>query len=227
MSLSIFAAGVMGYYLVFVGCKKPARRLVDSILLPAVAGHLANLIVAFFWFRDGGEPGHFLTQLRGAPHLWEPRTLFSLAVSLSTGFQFASVGFIFIAAFFELYSWSRATLPMHLPPESISDASSSEEEQRRTMLFVWISIGMVFLIWLPRVALSVFGDWILPDATWVYGTWSWWLARFIDAGTMLVFVLLAVSKSGRKMVSAMLRTSVPDISPFRSCSQPQSRMLAP
>src|SRR5271169_4237339 len=47
MSLPILAAGVMGYYLAFVGCKRPSRRLLDSVLLPAGAGLAAILIAAF------------------------------------------------------------------------------------------------------------------------------------------------------------------------------------
>ena len=202
MSLSIVAAGVTGYYLIFITCKKPARRLLDSVLLPTVAGLAGNLVVAFFWFRDVAEPAHFVTQLPGPSHLWEPRILLSMAVSLGTGFQFASVGFILIAAFFVLYSWDRAALPIHLPPESISDVLSSEDEQRRTMLFVWISVGLSFLLQVPSIALLIFSDWILPHASWLYGTWS---TRFVGTGAQIVFVLLAVGKSGRKLIPAMLR----------------------
>jgi len=205
MSLPIVAAGATGCYLAFIPRKKPARRLLDSVLLPAAAGLVANLTVAFFRFRGVGEPAHFVAQLPGPPHLWEPRILTSMAVSLGTGFQFTSIGFILIAAFFVLYSWGRATLPIHLPPESISDAYSSQDEQRRTMLFVWISIAMSFLLQVPSIALLIFSDWILPHASWLYGTWSWWLTRFIGAGAQLVFVLLAIGKSGSKMIPAMLR----------------------
>ena len=120
MSLPILAAGVMGYYLALVGCKKPWRRLLDSVLLPAGAGLAANLIVAFFRFRAVGEPAYFVSQLPGVPHLWEPRILQSLAVSLGPGFQFASIGFVLVAAFFVLYSWGRATLPMRLPAASLA-----------------------------------------------------------------------------------------------------------
>lgn len=128
-----------------------------------------------------------------------------MAVSLGTRFQFASIGFILIAAFFVLYSWRHATLPIRLPPKSIPDAPSSGDEQRRTIIFVWIAIGMSFLMQVPRTTLIVFGDWILPHASWLYGTRSWWLTRFIDGGAQLVFVLLAIGESGRTMVPAMLR----------------------
>jgi membrane protease YdiL (CAAX protease family) len=193
MSVPIFAAGITACYLGLVGFKKPARRLLDSVLLPAALGLVANLIVAFFWFRDVGEPAHFANQLSGAPHIWEPHILLALAVNLGTGFQFASVGFILIAAFFVLQSWGRATVPIHLPAESISDASSSEDEQRSTMLFVWIVIGLVFLISVPRIAM------------WIHSAWNPWAVRFIDACSLLVFVLLALGKRGRKMIPAMLR----------------------
>ncbi len=205
MSLAIVAAGVMGYYLAFIGRKKPTRRLLDSVLLPAAAGLLANLTVAFFRFREIGEPAHFVAQLPGPAHLWEPPILRSMAVSLGIGFQCASIGFILIATFFVLYSWGRATLPIHLPPESVSDAFSSEDEQRRTMLFVWVTVGLSFLLQVPSIARLIFSDWILPHAPWLYGTWNSWPTRFIGTAAPLVFVLLAVGKSGRKMIHAMLR----------------------
>jgi hypothetical protein len=121
------------------------------MLLPVIVSLSANLIVAFFWFRDVGEPAFFVSQLSGAPHLWELHIFLALVVNLGTGFQFASVGFILTAAFFVLFSWGRATLPIHLPPSSISDAFSSEDEHRRTMLFVWMMVAIVFSRLFPQL----------------------------------------------------------------------------
>jgi membrane protease YdiL (CAAX protease family) len=205
MSLPIFAAGVMGYYLAFVGCKNPARRLLDSVLLPTAASLVANLIVAFFWFRDEGEPAHFATQLPGPAHLWEPRIVLSLAVSLGTGFQFASIGFILVAVFFVLYSWGRATLPIHLPPASLCDVSAPEDEHLHSMFFVWMMIAMIFLARLPEMALTIFSDWIYPIAPRLYGTGNWFPLQLINTCAQLVIVLFAVGKSGRMLIPAMLR----------------------
>jgi hypothetical protein len=142
----------------FSRIQKTGAALARLILLPVIVGLAAKLIVAFYWFRDVGEPAHFVNQLPGAPHLWEPHVLRALAENLGTGFQFASVGFIFIAAFFALYIWDRATLPIHLPAQSISDASISEDENRRTKFFVWMMIAMVFITGLPEPALEMFSS---------------------------------------------------------------------
>src|ERR1700674_552060 len=205
MSFPIFGAGVTAYYLGLLGFKNPARRLLDSVLLPIATSLLAILIVAFFWFREIGEPAYFVTQLKDASHLWQPHILLALAVNLGTGFQFASVGFIFIAIFFVLYSWGRATLPVHLPPESISDASSPEDEHSRTTLFVWMMVCMVFLTWAPEIALAWFANWIFPQLKWPHGDWSSWLAVLLHAFFLFIFVVLAVGKSGRKIIPAILR----------------------
>lgn len=196
----------MGYYLALVGCKKPWRRLLDSVLLPAGAGLAANLIVAFFRFRAVGEPAYFVSQLPGVPHLWEPRILQSLAVSLGPGFQFASIGFVLVAAFFVLYSWGRATLPMRLPAASLRDVSVPEDEHAQTMFFVWMMVAMVFLAHLPGIALTVFSDWIVPIAPRFFGPENWFPLRLIDSCVQLVIVVLAVGKSGRKMIPGMLQS---------------------
>ena len=76
MSVPIFAAGVSAYYLALVGFKKPARRLLDSILLPVIVGLAAKLIVAFYWFRDVGEPARFSgSSARGRAPLAATHTL--------------------------------------------------------------------------------------------------------------------------------------------------------
>ncbi len=98
----------------------------DAVLLPVAVSLLVNLIVAFFWFREIGEPAYFVTQMHGASHLWDPHVPLALAVNLGTGFRFASLGFVLIAAFYVLLSWGRAALPMRLPAVLFPTTSSSE-----------------------------------------------------------------------------------------------------
>jgi membrane protease YdiL (CAAX protease family) len=205
MSLPICAAGVTAYYLGLVGFKKPARRLLDSILLPAAIGLSTNLIVAF-WFRDVGEPAYFVGQLPGAHGLWDSRILLALAVNLGTGFQFASIGFILMASFYVLYSWRRATLPIRLPTVSILDASPSEDEHRRTMLFVWMMVGMVCITGLPQFVLVVVSEYVgIIRFTQLHPDLFLWLNRMFYALVSLAFVCVALGKIGRKMIPAMLR----------------------
>ena len=205
MSFPILAAGATACYLGLLGSKNPTRRLLDSVLLPVAASLLAILIVAFFWFRDVGEPAYFVSQVSGRPQLWDPHIFLALAVNLGTGFQFASIGFILVAAFFVLYSWGHATLPIHLPSEAISDASLSEDEHRRTMRFVWMMVAIVFLAWVPTVALATVVDGLFPHFRRPGATSIFWLDRLVDTFSLLVFVILAGGKSARKMIPAMLR----------------------
>jgi membrane protease YdiL (CAAX protease family) len=205
MSFPILAAGAAACYLGLLGSKNPARRLLDSVLLPAATSLLAILIVAFFWFRNIGEPAYFVSQLPGRSHLWDPHIFLALAVNLGTGFQLASLGFILVAAFFILYSWGRATLPIHLPSESISDASSPEDEHRRSMRFVWMMIAIVFLAWVPTVALATVVEGLFPHFRWPRPSSIFWLDRLVDTFSLLVFVVLVVGKRARKMIPAMLR----------------------
>jgi len=205
MSLPILAAGIVGYYLALVGAKNPARRLLDSVLLPAAVGLVANLVLAFLWFGDVVEPAHFLNQPPDIHQLWEPRVLRTLAANLGAGFQFASVGFILVAVFFILYIWGRATLPVHLPSESISDASSSGDEHRSTMFFVWIMVAMVFLPWVFEAALAYVGDWIFPHFTWPHAAWTSWPPFLLHHFLLFVVFVLAAGKCLRKTIPAMFR----------------------
>jgi membrane protease YdiL (CAAX protease family) len=188
-----------------LGFKKPARRLPDSVLLPVGASLLANLIVAFFWFREIGEPAYFVTQMHGVSQLWQPHILLTLAVNLGIGFQFASIGFILIAAFFVLYSWGRTTLPIHLPETSSFAALSSEDEHRRSVLFVWIMVAMIFLAWVPEIASAALVNWIFPRLTRSHPAWASSVGELLDAISLLVFVVLVIGKSGRNTIPAMLR----------------------
>jgi membrane protease YdiL (CAAX protease family) len=204
ISLPIFAAGVTAFYLGLVGSKKTARRLLDSVLLPVIISLLANLTVAFFWFRDAGEPASFVTQLPGTARLWQPNVLLSLTENLGTGFQLTSIGFILVAALFILYSRGLATLPMHLAAP-LSRISSPEGEHSRTMFFVWLMVGMAFLTWVPVITLGLLGNSIFPHFRWPHAAWTFWLGGLVDAALLLAFVVLAVGKGERKLIPAMLR----------------------
>lgn len=205
MSVPIFTAGVTAYYLALFGCKKPARRLLDSILLPVIVGLATKLIVAFYWFRDPGEPAHFVNQVPGTTHLWQPHILLALAVNRSVGFQFNSVGFIFVPAFFVLYSWGRATLPIQLPAQAISDASIPEDENRRTILFVWMTMAMVFITGLPEPALEVFGSSGIIRFAQLHPDWFYCLRQLFHALLLLAYVRVTLGNGGRKLIPTMLR----------------------
>jgi membrane protease YdiL (CAAX protease family) len=205
LSAPILAAGIAACYLGLVGFRNPARRLLDSVLVPAAMGLLATVIVVFFWFRDVGERAYFVAQFHGAAHLWNPRILLALVVNLGTGFQFASIGFILLAAFFVLYSWNRAALPVRLPAVSIFGASSSDADHRRTMFFVWSMVAMVFITGLPETALEVSGYSGIVRFMRLHSDWFFWLRQLLQALLLLAFICVALGKSGRKMIPAMLR----------------------
>jgi membrane protease YdiL (CAAX protease family) len=205
MSLPILAAGAMGYYVGLVGCKRPKRRLFDSVLLPVAVSLLAHLIVAFFWFRDTGEPAHFVTQLQGTPRLWQPDVLLSLTMNLDTGFQFASIGFVLTAVFLILLFWGRATLPIHLPAASLSGVDSAEDEYRDTMFFVWMMVALVFLTAVPGALMVQLGYWNSSSFMRRHPAGIYWLGLVLYASSQLTFVGLTIGKVGRKMVPAMFR----------------------
>ncbi len=64
---------------------------------------------------------------------------------------------------------------------------------------------MVFLTWLPEIALAGLVNWIFPHLRWPHGAWTSWLAVLFHAFFLFDFVVLAVGKNGRKVVPEMLR----------------------
>jgi membrane protease YdiL (CAAX protease family) len=211
LSLPILAVGAMGYYLCFLTCKRPARRLFDSVLLPSFVFLAVFLITVFFWFRDSVQPDSSTLPSVVNSHLWNRHGFLHLAGSLGTGYQFAVVGFVLAAVFFELLSWGRTTLPVRLPavPTIPFVGASSEEEHRRTMLFVWMMIGLVPLTWLAAGAMGAVGFWIFHGFARPYQTWFYWLGLLMDALALLALVLFALGKAGRKKIPAMFRLPSP------------------
>jgi membrane protease YdiL (CAAX protease family) len=207
LSLPITVAGVAGFYLCFLRCKSPVRRLFDAVLLPAMVGLLAIPMVAFIWFRDEIMRPNSVLPLITNPHLWSAREFLHFAARLGVGSEIGGIGFVCVSIFFGLLVWDRTSLPIRLTLSSSSTSAESpaEEEHRRTMLCVWLMIAMVFLSGLPLSALELAVIWFLSNTARQAPTWFGWVGEITKAVSILAFVLFAIGENGRKSIRAMLR----------------------
>lgn len=149
--LPAMAAGSAACYLAFVGCQNPVRRLLDSVLLPALVSLVSVAGVGFYAFRGLLDP-----RGRGQHSVVDrdsctAHDLLRLATNLGTAGQFAEAGLALVAIFLGLLLGRYTSLPVRLKATSnpALDDVSSAEEHRRTMLFVWMMIGLVVLSGFP------------------------------------------------------------------------------
>ena len=208
LSIPIFVAGVVGYYLCFLQSKKPARILFAGVLLPSLAGLIAFPIVGFHWFLDAVEPMRATLPSIVDSHGWDPIEFLEAAAGLGTGIEFASIGFACAAVFFVLLVSGRATLPVRLTNDSspsTTDSPCEEKEHRRTMLFVWTMIALMFIPSLPAAVLANVVDLRFHNISQSLGTQFFWLQEFLMSLTILALVLIAIGKEGRKTIPAMVR----------------------
>lgn len=150
--LPALAAGSAAYYIALVGCREPLRRLLDSVLLPAVVSLVAVRVVGFYAFRSLLDPQGLGQHSVVDPDAGNAHDLLHLAANLGTGIQFAGVGLLLVAVFLRLLLGRYTSGPVRLKATSnaASDDVSSAEEHRRMMLSVWMMIGLVVLSDFPH-----------------------------------------------------------------------------
>lgn len=199
--LPVLAAGSMAYYLAFVGCKKPLRRLLDSVLLPACASLIAVVAVGFYAFQGAVDPQNFAEHSVIETDGWNAHDVLHLAANLGSGFEFAGAGIVLVAVFARLLFGGYTSLPIRLKALSRSPIEDelSLREHRRTMLFVWWMIGLIVL--------SSFAGRVLAFVTLRYGASSWRMGEIETANDVafLFFVLLAIGSAGRNAIPTMFR----------------------
>ncbi len=205
LSLPLLVAGSLGFYISILSCKNAVNRLIIAVLIPSLTSILTILCVAFFWFRHPGEPGEIaLSPAANSSFAWL-RLLISLAANLGPGLQFAILGIVLVAIFWVLLQWGRVSLPIRIRSSPLSEATPSESDHRNVMLFVWRMVGLVPLAYLFQglVTSGVFLFW--PRSAHPNTSWVFILDQSASTVLLLVLVLFALGKSGRKTVPEMVR----------------------
>jgi membrane protease YdiL (CAAX protease family) len=147
MTLPMLVAGAVAGYLCLVAVLRPLRVFVLGVLLPALVTLVTIPIVGLHWFPqmlapDSAAIGSILEASR-PPHVSIPQSLSSLGPGLQTGVA----GFVLVAIFAVLLWKGHSTLPVRLRFSSAGSIGEiSAEDDRRTVLFVWMMICLMPLV---------------------------------------------------------------------------------
>jgi membrane protease YdiL (CAAX protease family) len=202
-------AGAAAYYVSLISTGKPFRRLVMTVLLPSLASLLAIPIVGLIWFPDETGLGNFMLESVNSTGSEYLKAIPQLILNLGTGLQFATAGFVLVAIFAVLFCWGRATLPIRLTAPSTLPSLDTplEDDHPRTMLFVWMMIGLMPLAFLLEgvMTIPIFAISRMDAAVTAHPAWISSMDQFGSAFSLLVLVFLALGKRGRESVRKTVR----------------------
>jgi membrane protease YdiL (CAAX protease family) len=207
LSLPIVAAGAAGYYFALMPCRRPILRLITTVLLPASASLLAIPFVAIVWFPDQvGLRNFLLGSVLSGDDDYSP-AIPHLLPNLGPGFECAAAGTLLVAIFTVLLNRGRATLPVHLEASHASPSAipSMDDENRRTMLFVWMMIGLVPLTGVLDGVMVVGILSIIQGL--LRSNYDWYVlaTEIISAASLLPLVLLALGRSRAETLKRSFR----------------------
>jgi membrane protease YdiL (CAAX protease family) len=161
MTRPFLIAGGAGYYLCFVRRKLRSFYPFLFVFLPGAIGLIAITMVGLSWF--GGPEGQvsILEKATDNAYPWRLDIFKDVAMGLGPGYWIAAFGLALVAVFFVLLYLELATLPISLPAVDVPFRSDpvEDDDQRRTMLFVWMVISLIplvsFVASIPATIVSV------------------------------------------------------------------------
>jgi membrane protease YdiL (CAAX protease family) len=203
-----FVAGAGGYYLCFLPTQRPVRRLIECVLLPTFVGLAGIPAVALLCFRNvifAPQSAETSVLATGSSNV---HAFLDAIRNFGTGYEFAALGFAFVLWFTIQLPFGRTTLPARLltsPAGPIPD-EVSEPEHRRTMAFVWMMVGLIFLTNLPgeiywRILRSTGWAGHHPSSS----LWAGYLSDLVFQASLLAFILSAIGADGRQMLRSKFR----------------------
>ena len=205
MTLLIVVSGAAAGYVCLVPTKRPLRRLVFAVLLPALVALVAIPLVGFVWFSDvldfGGDTIHSIIE-QPDPHR---RAIPMLLANLGPGLQVATAGFVLVGIFAVLLYRGRATLPIRLRFSSpFGTADTAAEDDRRTAVFIWMMVCLVIVASIVGGAIG-FGLYRLVPRLESSRAFSFSLDQVVAALTLFLLVVLALGKDRKTTLRLALR----------------------
>jgi len=137
-TLLVLFAGFAGYFVCFSPGRNPVRRVLLSVMLPALAG----LALALSGFISTDRPYVSILD-RSLKANWS-QIFHLLPWTSSPGFHFAVAGFISVGIFAVLMQLGSARLPLSLPAGQSVNAEDSALSLRVAML-IWVLMGPYLL----------------------------------------------------------------------------------
>ena len=137
-TLLVLFAGFAGYFVCFSPGRNPVRRVLLSVMLPALAG----LALALSGFISTDRP--YVSILDRSLKANRSQIFHLLPWTSSPGFHFAVAGFISVGIFAVLMQLGSARLPLSLPAGQSVNAEDSALSLRVAML-IWVLMGPYLL----------------------------------------------------------------------------------
>jgi membrane protease YdiL (CAAX protease family) len=193
-------AGLMGYATCFYPGRRPVRRILWFVFLPA----LLSLVFIFPILYRVSQPATSVLE-RATPFFLTLQWFRSNIRNFPVGLCFCVFSLLLILVFAVRLQPGKSSLPLALPVSSIS-RDETADSWKRTLLLVFVLLCPLFLInglvGFPLIFAYFLSKQPLSS---LYLGISRIIAALIDAGVPIVLALCILGESGRKMVRTSFR----------------------
>jgi len=189
----IFAA-MAGFLACFWPGSRPARRILNTVLFPAVFG-LILICGRFFYLNK--QRGSLLES--GADVFYRNAISFvAISWRLGLGFHYSLLGIILIAVFTWRLHFGNSSLPLSLAKANHSITDVPEPWPRMDFL-IWVLVGPLFML-RATVALTVMIPYLISSHLPAYYQSDWFprISSILEAAILLGFALCTVGRDGRR-----------------------------
>lgn len=204
----LVVAGAAGYYLSFVRRTRQSYYPFQFVFFPAAIVLITMATLGASWFAGPDGQISVIARATDIAYFWHLDVLKSFAMDFGLGFQCAFLGLVLVAVFFVMLRTGRATLPLRLSTGNARPLGGEldDQEQRRTMLFVWMMIPLVRLATL-LMGLPISAAFMIPAMDFLSSHLNYvgWADRLIDVFSLFLLILLAIGTDGRKALRASIR----------------------
>ncbi|MBZ5696063.1 MAG: CPBP family intramembrane metalloprotease [Acidobacteriia bacterium] len=196
-------AGAAGYYLCFVRRSRRGHFPFYVVFLPTAIVFATITVFGASWIVGPDGQVSVIAQATDKAYFWHLDNLKSFVMDFGVGFWIAALGFLLVAVFFVMLRMGRATLPLSLYAGSVAPFAGEleEDEQRRTMRFVWIMISFVPLaIFLFGFLYSIALRFSATDFVKSHLDYLEWAVDAIDTMSIFVLIVVAIGTNVRRVL---------------------------
>jgi membrane protease YdiL (CAAX protease family) len=189
----IFAA-MAGYFGCFWPGSRPARRILNTVLIPAGFGLI--LICGRFFYLNKQQSSLFES---GADVFYRNAISFvAISSRLGPGFHYCLLGIVLIAVFVGRLRLGTSSLPLTLSKANHSMTVDPEPWPRMNFL-IWVLVGPLFVLQ-AVAALPVMIPYLVSSHVPAYSQSSWFarISSIPEAAILLGFALFTVGREGRR-----------------------------
>jgi len=206
--LPIIFAALAGYFACFWPGKRPARRILDAVLLPAAFG--LSLVCGRFYYLNRQRASLLES---GADVLYRNVISFvGISSRLGPGFHYCLSGIMLTAIFTWRLVLGNSSLPLTLAQTNCPTCEDAEPWPRLNFL-IWVLVGPLFVLSATISVFAVTIPYVISSHLPTYSQSPWFLRTIsiVEPAIFLGFVLCTVSRVGRHGVRNSIRLPDPGV----------------